>query len=139
MFLFFSDLLCFWSKGFADICGWLGNSGTSSIDSLCTEGQPNFLASHFKGSFLLKYFMDPNGDIKCELPDVGFPALGDSGAGVIAPRMLRLACRLWDYLISGAYDFLLPLFGGADSSSNAAIVGSMCLLVIKEITKAMSR
>ncbi|OIT34253.1 hypothetical protein A4A49_20057 [Nicotiana attenuata] len=55
----------------------LGGGGTPSADSLCTEGQPNFLASHFKGSFLLKCFMALNGDIKCELPDVGFPALGD--------------------------------------------------------------
>lgn len=37
------------------------------------------------------------------------------------------ACWLWDYLRrSGASGFLLPLSGGADSSSTAAIVGSMC-------------
>ncbi|OIT31425.1 glutamine-dependent nad(+) synthetase [Nicotiana attenuata] len=117
----------------------LGGGGTSYVDSLCTDGQPNFLASHFKESFLLKCFMVPNGDIKCELPDVGSPALRDSGAGVIAPRMSRLACLLWDYLRSGAYGFLLSLFGGADSSSTAAIVGSMYLLVIKEIAKGNSQ
>lgn len=37
------------------------------------------------------------------------------------------ACWLWDYLRrSGASGFLLPLSGGADSSSVAAIVGCMC-------------
>lgn len=44
------------------------------------------------------------------------------------------ACWLWDYLRrSGASGFLLPLSGGADSSSVAAIVGCMCQLVVKEI------
>ncbi|KAL9236720.1 hypothetical protein vseg_011356 [Gypsophila vaccaria] len=44
------------------------------------------------------------------------------------------ACWLWDYLRrSGASGFLLPLSGGADSSSVAAIVGWMCQLVVKEI------
>ncbi|XP_050237772.1 glutamine-dependent NAD(+) synthetase-like [Mercurialis annua] len=44
------------------------------------------------------------------------------------------ACWLWDYLRrSGASGFLLPLSGGADSSSVSAIVGSMCQLVVKEI------
>ncbi|KAH9603123.1 hypothetical protein KSS87_002697, partial [Heliosperma pusillum] len=42
------------------------------------------------------------------------------------------ACWLWDYLRrSGASGFLLPLSGGADSSSVAAIVGWMCQLVVK--------
>lgn len=37
------------------------------------------------------------------------------------------ACWLWDYLRrSGASGYLLPLSGGADSSSTAAIVGCMC-------------
>ncbi|XP_073020053.1 glutamine-dependent NAD(+) synthetase [Primulina eburnea] len=46
------------------------------------------------------------------------------------------SCWLWDYLRrSGASGFLLPLSGGADSSSVAAIVGCMCQLVIKEISK----
>ncbi|CAM8939462.1 unnamed protein product [Rhodiola kirilowii] len=44
------------------------------------------------------------------------------------------ACWLWDYLRrSGASGFLLPLSGGADSSSVAAIVGCMCQLVVKDI------
>ncbi|KAI3925786.1 hypothetical protein MKX01_003345 [Papaver californicum] len=39
-------------------------------------------------------------------------------------------CWMWDYLRrSGASGFVLPLSGGADSSSVAAIVGSMCQLV----------
>ncbi|KAL7149826.1 hypothetical protein ABFS83_05G067300 [Erythranthe nasuta] len=43
-------------------------------------------------------------------------------------------CWLWDYLRrSGASGFLLPLSGGADSSSVAAIVGCMCQLVVKEV------
>lgn len=42
------------------------------------------------------------------------------------------ACWLWDYLRrSGASGYLLPLSGGADSSSTAAIVGSMCQLATK--------
>lgn len=46
------------------------------------------------------------------------------------------ACWLWDYLRrSGASGFLLPLSGGADSSSVAAIVGCMCQLVVSEIHK----
>ena len=41
---------------------------------------------------------------------------------------------LWDYLRrSGASGFLLPLSGGADSSSTAAIVGCMCQTAFKEI------
>ncbi|KAF8380004.1 hypothetical protein HHK36_027473 [Tetracentron sinense] len=45
-------------------------------------------------------------------------------------------CWLWDYLRrSGASGFLLPLSGGADSSSVAAIVGCMCQLVVREIAK----
>ncbi|KAL8482455.1 hypothetical protein ACS0TY_028577 [Phlomoides rotata] len=44
-------------------------------------------------------------------------------------------CWLWDYLRrSGASGFLLPLSGGADSSSVAAIVGCMCQLVVKAIS-----
>jgi len=44
------------------------------------------------------------------------------------------ACWLWDYLRrSGASGFLLPLSGGADSSSTAAIVGAMCQLVVEHI------
>ncbi|KAL3691309.1 hypothetical protein R1sor_004960 [Riccia sorocarpa] len=44
------------------------------------------------------------------------------------------ACWLWDYLRrSGATGYFLPLSGGADSSAVAAIVGSMCQLVIKAI------
>jgi NAD+ synthase (glutamine-hydrolysing) len=42
------------------------------------------------------------------------------------------ACWLWDYLRrSGASGFLLPLSGGADSSSVAAIVRVMCGLAIR--------
>lgn len=41
------------------------------------------------------------------------------------------ACWLWDYLRrSGSAGFFLPLSGGADSSSVAAIVGVMCGLAI---------
>lgn len=43
------------------------------------------------------------------------------------------ACWLWDYLRrSGGSGYFLPLSGGADSSSVAAIVGSMCQLVVAE-------
>lgn len=41
------------------------------------------------------------------------------------------ACWLWDYLRrSGAAGFLLPLSGGADSGAVAAIVASMCRIVL---------
>ncbi|KDP25253.1 hypothetical protein JCGZ_20409 [Jatropha curcas] len=44
------------------------------------------------------------------------------------------ACWLWDYLRrSEASGFLLPLSGAVNSSAVAAIVGSMCQLVVKEI------
>ncbi|XP_015574450.1 glutamine-dependent NAD(+) synthetase [Ricinus communis] len=44
------------------------------------------------------------------------------------------ACWLWDHLRrSEASGFLLPLSGGVDSSCVAALVGSMCQLVVKEI------
>eukprot|EP00249_Psilotum_nudum_P015514 c25368_g1_i1 orf=97-2295(+) len=50
------------------------------------------------------------------------------------------ACWLWDYLRrSGASGYLLPLSGGADSSCVAAIVGSMCQLVIKAIENGDSQ
>jgi len=43
------------------------------------------------------------------------------------------ACWLWDYLRrSGMAGFFIPLSGGSDSSSTAAIVGAMCQLVMKE-------
>ena len=44
------------------------------------------------------------------------------------------AAWLWDYLRrSGASGFLLPLSGGADSSSTAAIVGAMCQMAVVAI------
>lgn len=44
------------------------------------------------------------------------------------------SCWLWDYLRrSGASGFFLPLSGGADSSSTAALVGIMCQNVVKAI------
>lgn len=47
--------------------------------------------------------------------------------------MWRVDCWLWDYLgRSGPYGFLVPISSNADSSSTAAIVGSMYHLVIKE-------
>eukprot|EP00762_Andalucia_godoyi_P005025 ANDGO_01440.mRNA.1 Glutamine-dependent NAD(+) synthetase len=43
------------------------------------------------------------------------------------------ACWLWDYLRRcGVAGFFLPLSGGADSSSTAAIIGCMCQLIVKE-------
>jgi len=44
------------------------------------------------------------------------------------------ACYLWDYLRrSGAAGYFLPLSGGADSSSTAAIVGVMCKQVVAAV------
>lgn len=41
------------------------------------------------------------------------------------------ACWLWDYLRRSRMNgFFLPLSGGADSSSTAAIVGSMCQMLV---------
>ncbi len=43
------------------------------------------------------------------------------------------ACWLWDYLRrSGLGGFFLPLSGGSDSAAVAALVGSMCQLVVRE-------
>lgn len=59
----------------------------------------------------------------------------------VAPRIhlpeeecaLGPACWLWDYLRrSGASGYLLPLSGGADSTSVATIVYCMCVLAIQE-------
>jgi NAD+ synthase (glutamine-hydrolysing) len=45
------------------------------------------------------------------------------------------ALWLWDYLRrSGGRGFFLPLSGGADSSSTAALVASMCKMVFESIT-----
>jgi hypothetical protein len=50
------------------------------------------------------------------------------------------AVWLWDYLRrSGAGGYFLPLSGGADSSSTAAIVGAMCQLLLREITEVRGR
>jgi len=71
-------------------------------------------------SFNLNMFPSPAVKVKYHCPEEEI-AFGPS-------------CWLWDYLRrSGASGFLLPLSGGADSSSVAAIVGSMCQLVIKDI------
>ncbi|CAM9359648.1 unnamed protein product [Phaeothamnion confervicola] len=84
------------------------------------------------------------------IPTVGTPGFSLSTAGAdnlssppTVPRPLRVhapeeecgmgpACWLWDYLRrSGASGFFLPLSGGADSSSVAAIVGVMCHMAVK--------
>ena len=45
-------------------------------------------------------------------------------------------CWLWDFLRrSGASGYFLPISGGADSSSVAAMVGSMCQMVVKEASQ----
>ena len=50
------------------------------------------------------------------------------------------AAWLWDYLRrSGACGFLLPLSGGADSSSTAAIVGVMCNMVMDAVQSGDER
>ena len=46
------------------------------------------------------------------------------------------ACWLWDYLRrSAATGFLLPLSGGADSSSVCAIVFTMCLMAVEAVAE----
>mmetsp|Transcript_8950 Transcript_8950/g.15548 ORF Transcript_8950/g.15548 Transcript_8950/m.15548 type:complete len:740 (-) Transcript_8950:63-2282(-) len=65
------------------------------------------------------------------------PKLSDESMAlkIAAPEeecCLGPACWLWDFLRrSGAAGFFLPLSGGADSSSVAAIVSVMCILVTK--------
>ena len=50
--------------------------------------------------------------------------------------LLGPACWLWDYLRrSGQGGFFLPLSGGVDSSSTAALVYSMCVLVTEAVTR----
>ena len=82
-------------------------------------------------------------------PDVDVCLCDPTGLQAPTPRMaprlhtpeeeisLGPACWLWDYLRrSGAAGFLLPLSGGADSASVAAIVGSMCQLALQVISGA---
>jgi NAD+ synthase (glutamine-hydrolysing) len=63
----------------------------------------------------------------------GSPTSYLAGARTHCPEeecCLGPACWLWDYLRrSGAAGYFLPLSGGADSSSTAAIVGAMCVMV----------
>ena len=50
------------------------------------------------------------------------------------------AAWMWDYLRRcGACGFLLPLSGGADSSSTAAIVGVMCGMVVDAVNEGDAR
>lgn len=90
------------------------------------------------------------------LPMVDAPfQLGTPGANYLTspptqPRPLKIhtpeeecalgpACWLWDYLRrSGSIGFVLPLSGGADSSSVAAIVGVMCGLAIDGLEEEKS-
>lgn len=91
------------------------------------------------------------------LPTVDAPSfcLGTVGANYFTtpptqPRPLKLhspeeecalgpACWLWDYLRrSGSAGFFLPLSGGADSSSVAAIVGVMCGLAMEGVAAEKS-
>jgi len=45
------------------------------------------------------------------------------------------ALWMWDYLRrSGGSGYFLPLSGGADSASTAALVASMCKLVFESVT-----
>ena len=61
--------------------------------------------------------------------DYDFLSMAVTKVLVIGP-----ACWMWDYLRrSGASGFFLPLSGGADSASVAAIVGSMCQQVVKAV------
>jgi len=66
-----------------------------------------------------------------------------SPSPIIKPRQLSgeeeislgPACWLWDYLRrSKQSGYFLPLSGGADSAATAAIVGSMCHLVVEAVT-----
>ena len=50
--------------------------------------------------------------------------------------LLGPACWMWDYLRrSGQGGFFLPLSGGVDSSSTAALVFSMCVLVTEAVAR----
>jgi NAD+ synthase (glutamine-hydrolysing) len=74
--------------------------------------------------------------------DLSQPRAGWAPTPIIQPKFhipeeeiaFGPACWLWDYLRrSGASGFFLPLSGGADSSSTAAIVGIMCNLVAQRV------
>jgi NAD+ synthase (glutamine-hydrolysing) len=90
----------------------------------------------------------PNHSIQIDCPDVHLllSVNGHASGGIALTTMpkalvgstpeeeccLGPACWLWDYLRrSGASGFLLPLSGGADSSSVAMIVFAMCQLVVQ--------
>jgi len=74
-----------------------------------------------------------SGDIQ-DLSEVSKPITAD----FIPDPMFEIASApalwLWDYLRrSGARGFFLPLSGGADSTSVAAIVASMCRILFNSI------
>lgn len=68
-------------------------------------------------------------------------AYGPSAWPLALESLLRaLVVRLWDYLRrSGQRGFFLPLSGGADSSSTAALVGIMCQRVFQELREGSER
>lgn len=78
--------------------------------------------------------------VYCSEATLEIPTKRTPTSPMLAPRVhcveeeccLGPACWLWDYLRrSGASGFFLPLSGGADSSSVAAIVGVMCQMVTR--------
>lgn len=70
------------------------------------------------------------GDIQV-LPNLPIEVIYQSPEEEIA---MGPACWLWDYLRrSGQGGFFLPLSGGVDSSSTAAIVHSMCRMVVDAV------
>ncbi len=78
---------------------------------------------------------DPTAPSRCANPPVAVRYHAPEEEIALGP-----ACWLWDYLRrSGATGYLLPLSGGADSSSTAAIVGSMCLLAVATATEGDER
>lgn len=98
----------------------------------------------FRGSFISRMAQASEAEAVPRI-SVDFALGGEderAPAAPVAPRFhtpeeeiaLGPACWLWDYLRrSGQGGFFLPLSGGADSSSVAALVGSMCQLVLREI------
>ena len=98
-------------------------------------------------SFGIQTTLNTQKRILVDCPDFGLLSEDDSLIPTVPLESLRIhspeeecclgpACWLWDYLRrSGAAGYFLPLSGGADSSSVAAIVGAMCKLVIEAVQK----
>lgn len=116
--------------------------GVSDVEVVVATVDLNEVKSH-RGSFQSMSVQSARSENRVPLVRVPFKLCDERTRAVNVKREVAFhtpeeeialgpACWLWDYLRrSGANGYFLPLSGGADSASTAAIVGNMCQLVIK--------